>query len=648
VALPIQNKQSNDKLIKEKDNITMSIKTFDKIILCKSFWIVLSFEILGIYLFPLISGNLHVPVYDNLDSNVVWYKILSESGKLFAENNSMIPNMLNGLPRSSYGSEFDLLLWLYVFFSPKIAYILNEFLTHLVAFFGMYLLLSRYFIVGHSPYRYLFIYLGTIYFAILPFWTGAGITTASLPLTTYVLLDIHYRRDKFWHWIYLFLLPFYSSFVLLYMFYIIYGGIFLGIVSLKNHKVDWRLFNALLLLCVLFLLKDYRLIYSMFFDSTYISHRTEFDVFFNANALETYRLTLVKFLQGHIPHAQGLQQLYLIPISVIALTLSLVPRRFTHRESMLLWTIILLSFAANIWYDLLVNRYSLFLIFLLSLLLILTKNRHSPLAWTFLVILLIDTFSSLFQYHGLKWLTEYLPLLKSLNFVRFYFIEPMLLAVLLIYSLNVFINKLSYTPTFALLFLMVQFSFSLDQSPYQTKIIRDYLSFEEYYDPSLFDKIKKDLHKEFSQKPLSEIHVINYGIEPAVALYNGLYTVDGYSTNYPLSYKKLFRKTQDNILDLPIMAGNRELYDHWGSKVYLVGVDSRVQTYNYYRNSTISPLPLNASIEGICALGTDVLISSHPLKGIEKKPIKLIHTYRGHFWTIWLYRLYCNKEPPLP
>jgi hypothetical protein len=57
---------------------------------------------MGIYLYPLFTDPLYVPVYDNIYSNVEWENILDHTGKIFAPNDAIIPNMMNGLPRASY------------------------------------------------------------------------------------------------------------------------------------------------------------------------------------------------------------------------------------------------------------------------------------------------------------------------------------------------------------------------------------------------------------------------------------------------------------------------------------------------------------------------------------------------------------------
>lgn len=60
----------------------MQLQKIDDILKDAKLWIFLSFVLLGYYLSPLFQTTFYVPVYDNLDSNVIWYKILAESGEI--------------------------------------------------------------------------------------------------------------------------------------------------------------------------------------------------------------------------------------------------------------------------------------------------------------------------------------------------------------------------------------------------------------------------------------------------------------------------------------------------------------------------------------------------------------------------------------
>ena len=96
----------------------------------------------------ILGENAHIRVHDNLDSNLAWYKVLSESGEIFGSLKAVIPQVMNGLPRNAYGTEFSGIVWLYALFPTMVAYGLSQTITRVVAFWGMYLLLHDHFLQG--------------------------------------------------------------------------------------------------------------------------------------------------------------------------------------------------------------------------------------------------------------------------------------------------------------------------------------------------------------------------------------------------------------------------------------------------------------------------------------------------------------------
>lgn len=65
--------------------------------------------------------NAHIRVHDNLDSNIAWYKVLINSNELFGPLNATIPQVINGLPRGAYGTEFSGIVWLHALFPTMLA-----------------------------------------------------------------------------------------------------------------------------------------------------------------------------------------------------------------------------------------------------------------------------------------------------------------------------------------------------------------------------------------------------------------------------------------------------------------------------------------------------------------------------------------------
>lgn len=609
----------------------MSLNSINKFLTKDSVWITLSIVLIAWYLSPLFGEHLYVPIFDNLDSNVVWNKILAHSGMIFADNNAIIPNMMSGLPRSSWGSEFKILLWLYYFFDAKTAFVINEVAIHLIAFFSMFVFLKRYVVKPNSYYGSVPIYAGSIYFALIPYWSGAGASIALLPIVTYSLLNIKNKVSTKFDWVLLIILPMYADLIFLYMFYIVYAGVYMLYDMLKNRKLNLPLFSALLLMSAAFLLSEYRVVYSIFLDSGFVSHRTEFDIFFNQSLWDCYKMMVIGLVWGHIPHAMTLQEAYLLPIVLFAMLLTYFSKRLNILESMFIWLIFILTFIADIWNKVFINRYTIPLLLILSIWIYFKREKYRQISLMMILTISILFISVVSSYDGLAWITNILPILRELNILRFMFVLPFVFVVMLVFALLIIYRKLRFGSIFVFVFILFQSAYGYEHSFYQVKPKKDYASFEQYYAPNIFDKLKKDLGEKVKIS-----RFVGYGLEPAVMLYNGLHTVDGYSTNYPLEYKYKFKKifSKYNYADA-------KTFDGWASKLYIMTVHTK---FKYYIKN-LSLKTVRFSTDALCELGTDYIISPYMFPKNAKKGVKLLHTYIGKSdsWDIYLYSLDCHR-----
>lgn len=146
----------------------------------KALW--LAVWMLAVYLAPMfiLGGNMHIRVHDNLDSNIAWYRVLDRSGELFGPLNATIPQMMNGLPRNAFGTEFSGIQWLYALFPSVVAYTFSQTITRVFAFLGMYLLLKRHFVQEQDGY-FIRVWV-SLAFAITPFWPSGMLSTLGMPL----------------------------------------------------------------------------------------------------------------------------------------------------------------------------------------------------------------------------------------------------------------------------------------------------------------------------------------------------------------------------------------------------------------------------------------------------------------------------------
>lgn len=610
-----------------------------------SIYLFIALVLLTVYLWPVLSGApIYVETFDNLDLVVPQAKILAQSGKIFADSNATIPNMMNGLPRITYGSEWNILFWIYYFFPPETAFKINFFLMHTTAFVSMYILLKRYFTYD-GTHRHLIIVSAAFVFAILPFYTGAGLTTSVLPLLLYILLNIRNHSEKKYEWLLLIFIPFYTSLILLYIFVLAYLWLFFIFDTLfitrHFHK---KLFIALVLLTTLYILSEYRLFYAMLIEPLFVSHRTEFNSYFAASFREAHYFALRFFLDGWWQHQRSLLMPWLLPVILTAMGLSIVKYKFGHRESILFGILIGLSIYANLWHDPLTNRYTLLWIFVFSLLTI--EKAEKPfkiLGWLVLIQVLLAVYNGLTLYNGLAFLKEWFPILNQFNISRAAFIQPIIWYVALAYTLAVYYRYMKYVTPFLVLLLSFQFYYALQVRRVSLEPHFKYMTYKGYYAPQLFEQIKQDLH--LTPRTIQTTRFVSYALEPAIALYNGLYTVDGYTTNYPLSYKHAFEQVQKKEC-FNMMPGNKKMYEEWGSKVYLLCIESRPENYHSLQDSWIKKYPFYASTEKLCNIGTDYVLSGVKLKLKSDSQLKLIKDYHNADtpWHIWVYKLSCSPS----
>src|SRR5690606_9742351 len=154
--------------------------------------------VIFLVMFPYIwkGQDVQVNVWDNLDSNVVWYKMLKDQGKIFAGPEVRVEGFVTETPRFSYPSGWNVEVMLVYFFNVFNAYLLNKLFIILIAFFSMYAFLKKE-VKGEED---LLIGLSLIW-ATLAFYPHRGISIAALPLIFTVFNQlregIHLKRGLF-------------------------------------------------------------------------------------------------------------------------------------------------------------------------------------------------------------------------------------------------------------------------------------------------------------------------------------------------------------------------------------------------------------------------------------------------------------------
>jgi hypothetical protein len=538
--------------------------------------------ILLLYVFPLIvlGQDSYVLIHDNLDSNIIWFKILAESGMAFSLNTEVISPFM-GAPRISFGNEYDLLFWFHDVFGPYPAYVINQILIRIIAFMGMFLFLNRY-ILKETEHTN-FVILISLLYSLLPFWPTAGISIAGLPLITYVFLNIKYSEDTISDWLILISFPFYSSFIFSMMFYIIFLSI-IWISELILQKVTWKFTFSIFIFAMLYLLINYRLLEVFIFGTDFISHRVErVSEYYTFG--DCFNQAVKHFVFGQY-HAESLHLVFL-PFILIVFIINLV-----------------------------------------------SKKRDKLFIILFAINIFISMWYGFWKYEAWESIKASSRILSSLNLSRFHCLTPFIWFTLLALSLKYYLTQFSYKYknqfSYFILFGTIIFLF------YKSDFIQEYknhgITYKQFYSKSLFKKIDT-----FIGKDKSTYKIISLGMHPSISQYNGFHTLDGYNANYPLEYKHKFREIIEKELDK-----NKKLkksFDNWGSRCYLFASD--VGYYFIRTKDSVYPIKIDINTDIIHKLGGRYIFSSYPIVNFKENNIQFLKLFEDESsaWKIYLYEV---------
>ncbi|WP_059173630.1 DUF6044 family protein [Bacillus sp. FJAT-27445] len=538
---------------------------------------------LAVYLAPLflLGEDAHIRVHDNLDSNIAWYKVLANSGEIFGPVDTAIPQIMNGtLSRNAFGPELSGIVWLHALFKPMTAYALSQAITRILAFIGMYLLLKKY-IVSLPRYQWIAT-AAALAFALTPFWPSGMLSTLGMPLVLWALLNIHAGETRTVNWLVLLLIPFYSSFVLGFFFFIVAAGVYWLAEAIRLRRWNLRFLLAIFAMAAMFLLVEYRLVYSFLFDDDPNSR----DEYFHARLSfwDAVRLSLKNFFLGHT-HVMTVHGLFIIAATVIALAIIFTKKSWRQEKLFLQLTV--LNMVLSIWY-------------------------------------------AFWFYKGWLPLTERFHFLDTFNFARFHFLRPLVIYTGFAIALKIIVDAgIAWRKAAAALAvgqILLLFFFN-DEFIYRNKP-----TFRQFYAEKQFAGIGRHIGL-----PKENYRVASIGIHPAIAQYNGFYTLDSYNNFYPLSYKHEFRKIIAKELEKNSVI--REYFDEWGGRCYIF-TSELGKRYMFKKSSKASLHNLELDTVQFKKMGGTHIFSAVPIINAAENGLLLERTFdsKESAWTIYLYK----------
>ena len=338
--------------------------------------------------------------------------------------------------------------------------------------------------------------------------------------------------------------------------------------------------------CYIFV--EYRLIDQFLLGNQFISHRTEkyFPTEFN---LYSSIKKFVKFFFIGRSDANSLHGLIIAPLILISI-IFMIPKSKLEKEKILfIYVFSFILLATIIWVD------------------------FPPFS------IIIST------------LNELIPF----NFKRFVTLYPLLWMLALALVLSCLQNLHSSMKLITICVLLLQTANSFKNHEYvRNKNFFGNPTVERYFAQKQFSEIKA-----FIDKPLNSFRVASIGLNPSISLFNGFYTADGYFVNYPLAYKKKFRKVIEKELNKS--QDLKSYYDKWGNRVYLFSSQLGRKHYIYNSGNKILLKNLQLNWEVLYNLDVRFIFSSVKIDNsnireliFEKKFIN-----NDSAWDIYLYRI---------
>ncbi|WP_369759771.1 DUF6044 family protein [Virgibacillus sp. CM-4] len=550
-------------------------------------WVGIACFVIIAYLMPyfILGEDTHIRVHDNLDSNIVWYQLLAESGQIFSLTDTVLPNAINGLPRSALPSGLDAMVWLYAIFEPMTAYTIGQTIMRFTAFFGMYFLLKHFTSFGKEiPIITVGASLG---FALLPYWPSGMLSIAGLPLALFLFLTIrkYGKATPWYYWLTLLVIPFLSNFVLTFVFFLAMMGVFWLLDWLRRKHVNWPSFIAIAAMTSVYVIKNYLLITSMFFSSGFTSHRDALDLGHNSFQ-RSIELSLENFLHGH---THDMAQHYWIIFPVIGIALIVAGYR---------------------------------------------NVKPNWLVGLFFFNLLLSIWYAFWYWEGWRIVKDNFMIANTFNFARIHFFDPAIWYICFALALAIFWKHLRFGRVITIILIIAQCGLVLFPLNEETKYnLIGTPTFKEFYSEDLFD----DIQSYIGQDP-KDYRVVSIGMHPTIAQYNGFYTLDTYNNSFPLSYKHTFREVIAGELDKNPSLEN--YFDTWGGRLYMyVAEHGENYLYTKHRNDPIEQLDINT--EALKDLGGDYILSAVPIGNAEELNLTLERTFEQSdaAWKIWLYRV---------
>jgi len=484
----------------------------------------------------ILGQDSYLPIGDGLDGNHIYLKLHAQNIK-----NNKQPGYFSQ-PVGGIKQHKDLvtspILLLFILFPPLTAEIINKLLISLIAYFGMLILLLHLNPEAKkTKFDFFWVNGVALAYGLCYFWPYAGISVAGLPLIFYAYITSEEKMLRsiliaaFYAW--------YSDLALVGMFLLIVLAVS-ELVKIIKYGIRYQKILFIALLAVFYILFNTSMILSVL-DPLFVSHRSEFNLVNMYSTIKESAVLAAKMFLFNVGHNSGYP------------------------------TLIIISFIAVI-------------------IVLLYKKKPIPQMAKKLLFLYVAIILVSFLLNNKIWVSiqQHIPVLKMLQLQRFYWLL-LPIQYLIFYVTLSCLNSLNMRKLITIIIILqmgiLYYHINHNTKQVVKKVIgmeNMNISYNQYYSPKLFEEIRN-----YINKPQNSYRVVSVGLHPAVPLFNGFYTVDGYySGGYPLEHKKIFGKMQEEELKKNAVIAS-SFYD-WGSSclLYSDDIDKKVG----YRGGYMPPL----------------------------------------------------------
>jgi hypothetical protein len=159
-------------------------------------------------------------------------------------------------------------------------------------------------------------------------------------------------------------------------------------------------------------------------------------------------------------------------------------------------------------------------------------------------------------------------------------------------------------------------------------------TWEDYFAEDIMTEIR-----DYIGLPQESYRVVSLGMHPAAALYNGFYCIDGYSNNYSLEYKHLFRSIMEDELEKNTY--NQEAFDQWGNRCYLM-TNQLGQSFMIGKSwNVVAREPIALNVKVLQELNCQYLFSAVEITDYQNSGLEYLKSFtsQGSFYTVYLYKI---------